>query len=191
MKFKILLTPILLSASLFAADQNATTSTTAKQEGIEYIKMLGGTLKSQLQTHMKADPSGMGALGFCTAKATEITQEVNKKLPGYALVRRASLKNRNEKNIADTIDTQIMQTYEKEIADKTFVPTNDIKIIQDGDTTRVYKPLITEAACLKCHGKDLSDEIKKSLAINYPKDQAVDYTEGSLRGVIVAEIKKH
>lgn len=191
MKFKIVLAPLLLSASLFAADQNATTDITIKQEGIGYIKMLGGALKSELQTHMKADPSGMSALGFCTAKADEITQNINKKLPKYASVRRTSLKNRNEKNAADAIDTQIMQAYEKEIADKTFTPDNDIKIVQDNDTTRIYKPLITETACLKCHGKDLSDEIKKSLVVNYPKDQAVGFTEGSLRGVIVTEIKKH
>ncbi|MCD6654331.1 MAG: DUF3365 domain-containing protein [Sulfurovum sp.] len=191
MKFKMLLIPALFSVSVFAGEQNATAPTTAKQEGIEYIKMLGGALKSQLQTHMEADPSGMSALGFCTAKATEITKEINKKLPNHATVRRASLKSRNEKNAPDAIDMQVIQTYEKEIADKTFIPTDDIKIIEDGDTTRIYKPLITEAACLKCHGKDLSNEIKKSLAINYPKDQAVDFTEGSLRGIIVSEIKKH
>lgn len=191
MKFKMLLIPALFSISVFAGEQNATAPTTAKQEGIEYIKMLGGALKTQLQTHMEADPSGMSALGFCTAKATEITEEINKKLPNYATVRRASLKSRNEKNAPDAIDMQVIQTYEKEIADKTFIPTDDIKIIEDGDTTRIYKPLITEAACLKCHGKDLSNEIKKSLAINYPKDQAVDFTEGSLRGIIVSEIKKH
>lgn len=187
----MLLIPALFSVSVFAGEQNATAPTTAKQEGIEYIKMLGGALKSQLQTHMEADPSGMSALGFCTAKATEITKEINKKLPNHATVRRASLKSRNEKNAPDAIDMQVIQTYEKEIADKTFIPTDDIKIIEDGDTTRIYKPLITEAACLKCHGKDLSNEIKKSLAINYPKDQAVDFTEGSLRGIIVSEIKKH
>jgi hypothetical protein len=191
MKFKMLLIPALFSISVFAGEQNATAPTTAKQEGIEYIKMLGGALKTQLQTHMEADPSGMSALGFCTAKATEITEEINKKLPNHAMVRRASLKSRNEKNAPDAIDMQVIQTYEKEIADKTFIPTDDIKIIEDGDTTRIYKPLITEAACLKCHGKDLSNEIKKSLAINYPKDQAVDFTEGSLRGIIVSEIKKH
>ncbi|MBD3790309.1 MAG: DUF3365 domain-containing protein [Campylobacterales bacterium] len=190
MKLQTILLSALLATSLFAADQNATAPMTTKQEGVQYIKMLGEALKSQLQAQMKADPSGMSALGFCTAKAMEITKEVNQKLPTYASVRRTALKTRNEGNAPDAIDTQVMQDYEKAIADKTFTPT-DIKVVEEGNVTRLYKPLITEAPCLKCHGTQLSPDIQASLKVNYTKDQATGFTEGSLRGVIVAEIKKH
>jgi hypothetical protein len=160
-----------------------------KQEGIQYIKMLGGTLKSQLETHMKADKSGLSAMGFCSARAQEITKEVNEKLPEYASVRRTALKIRNPHNKPDAFDIEIMHAYEKSIKEQTFKP-NDIKMIEAGDTTRIYKPLMTEAACLKCHGSNVQKEIQEIITSNYPKDQAIGFKEGSLRGVVVAEIKK-
>ena len=106
MKLNTLLLTTLLSTSIaFAADANTTAAApemTVKQEGIKYIKMLGGTLKTQLQKHMKADKTGVDAVTFCTTEATKLTAEVNTKLPAYAKVRRTALKLRNgEKNAAD------------------------------------------------------------------------------------------
>jgi len=190
MKTTALLFISLLSTSLINASENTdNTQMKIKQEGIQYIKMLGGTLKSQLQTHMKADKSGLSAMGFCSARAEEITKEVNEKLPKYASVRRTALKIRNTNNKPDPLDIEIMKEYEKSIENNTFKP-NDIKMVKDAETTRVYKPLVTEGACLKCHGSNVQKEIQEVIAANYPQDQAVGFKEGSLRGVIVAEIKK-
>ncbi len=61
---------------------------------------------------MKADKTGLAAMGFCTAQAESITAEINAKLPKYASVRRTALKTRNEKNAPDAIDTKVMQEYE-------------------------------------------------------------------------------
>ena len=186
MKLHTLLLSTLLCTSFATADNTA-----VKQEGVKYIKMLGGALKTELKAQMKADKSGMGALGFCTAKANEITVDVNKKLPAYAKVRRTALKVRNESvNKPDALDKKVMKEYVAAIEAKTFTP-KDIKVVEAGDSTRVYKPLVAKAVCLKCHGSDLSEEISKSLATNYPHDQAVGFKEGDLRGVIVSEIKKH
>lgn len=193
MKLNILLLTTLLCTNLILAmDANTTSSKemSAKQEGVQYIKLLGETLKGELQTHMKADETGLAAMGFCTAKADDITKEINKKLPTYASVRRTALKARNENNLPDTIDTEVMKAYEASIASKTFLPT-DIKVVEEGNTTRVYAPLVTQGACLKCHGNNISKEIQGEIAANYPNDKAVGFKEGSLRGVIVAEIKKH
>lgn len=184
------LNTILLSALLLTSASMAD-NTALKQEGIQYIKMLGGALKTELQAQMKADKSGMGALGFCTAKANEITENVNKKLPDYAKVRRTSLKVRNAKNnSADAMDEKVMKEYVSAIEAKTFTP-KDIKVVQDGDTTRVYKPLVAKAVCLKCHGSNVSTEITKATQLAYPHDKAIGFKEGDLRGVIVSEIKKH
>lgn len=182
----LLLTSFLLTATTFAEDMNTT-----KQEGIKYIKMLGAALKTELQAHMKNDPTGLEALAFCTGSADRITQKVNAKLPAYAKVRRTALLVRNDKvNAPDAIDTKVMNAYKTAIDAKTFKPT-DIKVVEEGETTRIYKPLITEAACLKCHGETLSPAIQEGLKSSYPHDKATMFKEGSLRGVIVAEIKKH
>jgi len=190
MKTTSLLFISLLSTSLISASENTeNVQMKIKQEGIQYIKMLGGTLKGQLQTHMQADKTGLSAIGFCSARAEGITKEVNEKLPEYASVRRTALQIRNPQNKPDSLDIEVMKAYEKSISDKTFQP-NDIKMIKDGDTTRIYKPLMTEAACLKCHGSNISKEIQEIITANYPKDEAIGFKEGSLRGVIVSEMKK-
>lgn len=182
---KLLLSTLLLTSATFADDMNAT-----KQEGIKYIKMLGGALKTELKAHMKKDPTGLEALAFCTGSADKITKEVNAKLPSYVKVRRTALKVRNDKvNTPDATDTKVMDEYVAAIAAKTFKPT-DIKVVQEGNVTRVYKPLVTGAVCLKCHGADLSPKIAESLKSAYPKDMATGFKEGELRGVIVSEITK-
>jgi len=158
MKLYILLLTTLLSTTLaLALDANTTASGVmrVKQEGVKYIKLLGGTLKSELQTHMKADKTGLSAMGFCSAKAADITKEVNKKLPAYASVRRTALKTRNENNLPDVFDIKMMKAYEASIRAKTFLPI-DIKVVKEGNTTIVFKPLVTQSICLKCHGSNIS-----------------------------------
>ncbi|SFV61111.1 Cytochrome c family protein [hydrothermal vent metagenome] len=191
MKLKTCLLTSLLTASAMAADNNATQPLTVKQEGVKYIKMLGGALKTQLKAHMKKDPTGLDALAFCTGSADNITKEVNTKLPDYAKVRRTALKVRNNSvNTPDATDKKVMQDYEEAIAAKTFTP-KDIKVVQEGDVTRVYKPLVTKPVCLKCHGSELNPKIADGIKSAYPQDKAIGFKEGDLRGVIVAEIKKH
>jgi len=187
----LLLTSLITSTILCASENNTSNPISVKQEGIKYIKMLGGALKKELKTQIMADKTGLKALEFCTAKANAITQEVNKKLPSHATVRRTALKIRNNTdNTRDALDEKIMQEYTSSLEAKTFKPT-DIKIVKEGDTTRVYKPLITMPLCLKCHGAEVKSELKERIKTAYPKDKAMDFKVGTLRGVIVAEIEKH
>jgi hypothetical protein len=186
MRITTLLLSTLLLGSVAMAEEMP-----AKQEGIKYIKMLGGALKSQLKEKMKEDPSGLTALAFCTSSADKITNEVNTKLPKYAKVRRTALKVRNDKvNLPDATDRKVMETFQKTIAEKKL-DKKTIMVVEEGDTTRIYKPLVTQKVCLKCHGSDLSPKISEALESAYPHDHAVDFKEGELRGVIVAEITKH
>jgi hypothetical protein len=186
MKLKTILLSALLLTSASMADDMA-----VKKEGVKYIKMLGGTLKSQLKAKMKEDKTALTALAFCTGSANEITKEVNAKLPKYASVRRTSIKIRNDNdNKADKTDLKVMEAFEAKIKNKTM-GKKTIMVVEEGDTTRVYKPLLTKGVCLKCHGSKLSKEILEALKSSYPHDKAVDFKEGDLRGIVVAEIKKH
>ena len=185
----LLFASLLTASALYASTDTNLSQMSIKQEGMQYIRMLGTTLKSQLQVHIKSDKTGLSAIGFCSAQAEEITKEVNKKLPTYASVRRTALKIRNDHNKPDKLDIKIMKAYETNIANNTFL-LNDIKVIKKDDTTRIYKPLLTQGVCLKCHGSNINQEIQQVITTNYPNDKAVNFIEGSLRGVIVAEIKK-
>lgn len=191
MKLNTFIISTLLVSSAMASDNNTTQPLSVKHEGVKYIKMLGSALKTELKAHMKKDPSGLDALAFCTGSADKITKEINQKLPTYAKVRRTALKVRNDSvNKPDATDEKVMKAYEASIAEKTFTP-KDIKVVKEGDVTRVYKPLITKKVCLKCHGSNLNPKITDALSSAYNNDKAVGFKEGDLRGVIVAEIKKH
>jgi len=179
----------VLCSSLMAMNAKPN-HTGVKKEGIKYIKMLGMSLKSELKPKMKEDKSGVKAIIFCTDKAKQITKDVNAKLPSYVSVRRTANRLRNPNNKADDIDKKVMQEYELAIQNKTFSPKN-IKIFDVNGTTRVYKPLVMKKMCLKCHGSNVSDSIKKVITSKYPNDKALGYKEGDFRGVIVSEIKKH
>ena len=181
---------LILSAALLSVAAQAETPT-IKQEGISYIKMLGGTLKSELQAKMKEDPTGVAAVTFCKDRAVSITKEVNAKLPKYASVRRTALKLRNTDNKADATDEKVMNSYVAAIEAKKYDPKKAIKVVEEGDTTRVYKPLFVQKACLTCHSTTVSPEISTLIKKGYPDDKAIDFNEGAFRGVIVAEVKKH
>ena len=175
------------------SDSNSTTAQNSETkesipDGVKYIQMLGKALKSELQKHLKEDPSGVKAFDFCSKKADEITKEVNSKLPEGASVRRTALKTRNPNNKPDAIDEGVMEVFEINAIEKNLSPTNIIKI-PDGNYTRYYKPLLVQDACLKCHGESVSDEIKAKIKEHYPKDIAVGFKNGDFRGVIVSRVK--
>lgn len=179
----MILSALLLSSSLYANDKSI------KKEGIGYIKMLGYALKSQMKEQMKQDKTGISAMGFCSSSAEIITQNINLKLPKNVKVRRTALKSRNINNQPDELDKKIMREYQNSIDAQTFTP-KDIKVVKYANTTRVYKPLVTSKVCLKCHGSNINKSIAKEIKTHYPTDKAIGFKEGSLRGVIVAEIGK-
>jgi len=190
MKLHLFISSLLCTAGLHASQAHGTQALNETQEGVKYINMLGGALKSQLKEQLQADPSGMSAIGFCTAKAQSITDEVNTQLPDYAKVKRTSLRTRNSINKPDAKDIEVMKEIEESIKNKTATATM-IKKVETKEATRYYKPLIAEAACLKCHGENVSPEIQAVIQASYPEDNATHYTLGAFRGVIVSEIKKH
>jgi len=65
-----------------------------------------------------------------------------------------------------------------------------IVVVDVNGTVRVYKPLLVKNVCLKCHGSNVKPEIKEVISKKYPKDKAINLKLGTLRGAIVAEIKK-
>lgn len=189
MKLQLFMASLLCTAGLHASQSHGTKTLSESQEGIKYIKMLGGTLKSQLKAQLQADPSGLGAIGFCTAQAQTITDEVNAQLPEYANVRRTSLRTRNSMNKPDEKDIEVMKEIEDSIKHKRAAAMM-IRKVNTKETTRYYKPLLIEAACLKCHGENISPEIQAVIQESYPDENASHYTLGAFRGVIVSEIKK-
>ncbi len=189
MKKSVVFSVMLVGCFVFALENEHNVSMTPKEQGISYIKMLGGTLKEQLESQMKADPSGQKAMDFCAVKADEITKEINQKLPKGATVRRTSLKTRNPKNAGTIEDMVAIKEYQEKIKNGTFSP-DEILVKEKNGVTHIYKPLVTTNACLTCHGENIAPAIKAKIDTNYPHDLATGFKAGTLRGVIVADIKQ-
>ncbi|MBN2767964.1 MAG: DUF3365 domain-containing protein [Campylobacterales bacterium] len=170
----------LLTLGIYANENNI-----HKDEAIKAINALGKVLKNDLQKYMQQDSSGLAAVGFCTAEAQKITNNVNKKLPANISVRRTSSKVRNTENKKDSLDKWVMlsQYGDGKANHKTTF------IVEGEDFTRAYKPLFADKVCLKCHGQNIADPLKKAIDAAYPEDKAVGYKEGDLRGFIVSEVE--
>jgi len=185
----------LIALSLIAALAVANETQTQEpspvvKEGVKYIKMLGKALKGEVKKKLKEDPTGAKAAEFCADNASKIAKKVSSKFPEGVKVRRTALKYRNPDNKPDELDVKVMnQMLEAKKAGKFKAKP---VVVDAGDKVRVYKPLIIDDVCLKCHGDTakMDKKVKETIAKKYPKDKATGFKLYDLRGVIVAELPK-
>jgi hypothetical protein len=61
-----------------------------------------------------------------------------------------------------------------------------------GDRIGLLRPIVATNACARCHGpaEGIPADVKAELAKKYPKDQALGFAPGDLRGFIWVEVKK-
>ena len=187
MKISLFTASLLLTGSLYASETHHVSAT---KEGLHAIKLLGTTLKTQLKAKFQEDSNGTTAITFCSTQAQALTQQINEQLPSHVKVRRTSLLLRNPANQSDATDIKIMKQYQSRINKKSSIAMLSVTATV-GETTRVYKPLVVGAVCLKCHGENVSPAIAKTIQATYPTDKAIGMKLGDFRGVIVAEINKH
>lgn len=182
---KIVLGVMVLTAFAFA---NQDVKQTAKKS----MKMLGSSLKSELKSKFKQDPSGMAAIKYCSDEAQKMTAEVNEKLEDGVSVRRTALKYRNDANKPSAQDIEVMKQFKKDIEVEKKSAKTMMKIVETDDKTYVYKAIAVAPPCLKCHAeaskidKNVLNEINKK----FPHDKAKGFKLGDFRGAMVVEIKK-
>lgn len=122
-----------------------------------------------------------GAVEFCNTAALDITAIY----AGEGIqIKRTSDKIRNPVNTSDEMENEILKEYLKlKLEKKELTPI----VKQDSKSNHHYfKPILIQAMCLNCHGEketqikpDTWDMIQKK----YPKDAAINYKEGDLRGL--------
>lgn len=181
-----LTTSLLMGAQVDKAEQ-------ALQKTIEVgdrgSKMLLSTLGGKLKKHMQKG-GVIKALDFCSNEAYNLTQEVNKKIPNGAKIKRISSKYRSPANAPKSDELAVLESFEALQKANIVLPKYLIQKV-DAKTYKYYKPLvINNRVCLECHG-DISKNIdlKRKNAALYPLDNAVGYELGDLRGAIVVTVK--
>ncbi len=164
------------------AAQEAPADKALIEEAKGAVKALGGDLKNELMTAMKAG-GPVAAMDVCVTKAPELTATVaaEKKLD----IGRISLKNRNPKNAPNEWQTTVLNDFEarklKGEKPDSLVYAKTITV-DDKQEFRFMKAIPTGAVCLTCHGATLSPEISAKLKKHYPDDKATGFKPGDLRG---------
>ncbi|MFD2910225.1 DUF3365 domain-containing protein [Flavobacterium ardleyense] len=145
--------------------------------GLEYAletkKLLGKNLMGTIQKKGTIE-----ALDFCNIQAMPLTDSMS--VNYNASIKRVSDKNRNPSNKANAEELKYIGQFKTQMASKeTIKPV----IIDKGNKIQFYYPIETNTMCLQCHGKEIKPEVAKQILKLYPKDLAIGYDEGEVRGI--------
>ncbi|WP_375723614.1 DUF3365 domain-containing protein [Arcobacter sp. KX21116] len=183
----VLICSILITSYAFA---NKTLSEKeAKDEAINAIKQVGGTLKKHLGSEIKSG-GVVQAATFCSEEATNLMKNSAANLPQGITIKRVTDKPRNPNNQATEAQIKVLNEIRYGIK-KGIKPKMVVKKIEENHY-QVYKPLYIENKCLACHGT-IENRNKKAYSIikaKYPKDKAIDYKLDDLRGAFFVDIKR-
>lgn len=117
---------------------------------------------------------------MCSVKAPEIAKNLTLTTPWH--VKRVSLKARNNNNaIPDAWEKSVLEEFDQRQQQGESAKTMAKAEVVNGEF-RFMKAQGTASLCLTCHGSKLSADTKAALNKYYPKDQAVGYSLGQVRG---------
>lgn len=129
------------------------------------------------------------AADACSTMAQEMTK--NYAEDKGIFVRRVSLKYRNALNRPDKLEKRQLRKFDRQVLENK--PVGEYyEVIKSGNKGELLymKPVVVQELCLKCHGSDaqIPADVKKILAANYPKDKAIRYKIGDVRGAVSVRI---
>jgi hypothetical protein len=183
MKKIIVIALSLLFAAPAFADELADNKAEARSVADAFRKQLGG----ELQKEMKAN-GPVSSIRVCTKIAPEIASRISRE-KGWQ-VTRVSLKVRNPLlGSADAWQQKVLADFDKRAAAGDKPDTLEVaEIVSEpgGKFFRYLSAIPVAPVCLNCHGPadKIADDVKASLARDYPFDKATGYSEGQIRGAI-------
>ncbi|EAR01843.1 DUF3365 domain-containing protein [Maribacter sp. HTCC2170] len=156
------------------------TSANYSDIGLKYALSTKAQLgKNLIRALDKKGPDG--AVEFCNIEAMKLTDSIS--VMHNAIIKRVSDKPRNPLNKANTKELGHIAAF------KTMLKAGaDIEPILEeinGDVN-FYYPITTNTMCLQCHGtskEQISTSTLETLRRLYPKDKAIGYDVGQVRGI--------
>lgn len=149
---------------------------TYAKKGDSIVAVTFDTLSKTLMQMAKAKgfPS---AVELCNVQALPLTSILaNEKIT----IKRSSKLIRNLENEATADELAAIDAFAK--ADSLKNLQSVVSRDEDG-IVHYYKPIVMQSLCLNCHGHNITPDIQEILSQKYPKDQAIGYSEGDLRGI--------
>jgi len=162
---------------VLTAEQTAKVERIGSDASLALKKSLGTQLKAALQS---GGPEN--ALKVCQQIAQPITNQTSE-TQAAATVTRTALRVRNPVNAPTESDRAVLSEWENLLAEGKALPPS--KVIRTSENQAIYyQPIITESICLKCHGdpSGFSPDLSQKITKLYPEDQAINFSEGDLRG---------
>ena len=143
------------------------------------------TLSSKLMAAVKSGGPEAG-IDVCGKDAHAMTQEVASR-HGVRIGRTSERLRNPEQNAS----RPWLSDYLKEVSPKKASEAGRA-VFDLGSSLGVVQPLATQGLCVTCHGdpKGIPAGVQAAIAKRYPKDQAVGFSEGDVRGVVWVEIEK-
>jgi len=185
---RLLIIPLILIVT--GCTNHKGTSTPSINELTELAMNKGGeisilaqkTLGSQLKKSI-SDNGVTSAVQFCNVAAYPILDTL--KIAPNAIIKRASLRVRNQKDEPSDVERAILEQYALSLEnDGDLNPV--VEVINEKQVLYAKPILLDSPLCLNCHGQagsQVTSETLKSIQELYPNDNALNHKMGDLRGI--------
>jgi hypothetical protein len=147
----------------------------------EIVARFHGELSGRLKEAMGSG-GPVHAIDVCSRDAPAIAARLSAE--SGADVGRVAAAVRNPANAADTEERETLEKFRREIAAGAAETPVAFDVAADGSAT-FMKAIVTQPACLACHGAALAPEVASAVARQYPEDRATGFAAGDLRGAFV------
>lgn len=183
---RLALVAAIASAALPAFAQELALMTEARAAATSLPPRLVTALNDEIA---KSGPEG--AIPVCRDMAPKMAKEIGAST-GWQL-KRVTLKARNpQRATPDAWERATLEEFDRRAAaGENPSKLEKGELVEQADGTRAFryaKALPTQPLCLNCHGPEnkLTPAVKARLTEHYPQDRATGYSEGQIRGAIVA-----
>jgi len=152
------------------------------------VNAMGAVLTSTLLEELEKGGPGR-AVQVCSEVAPALAAEQSSN--GLA-IRRVSLKARNPADRPDEYERSVLEAWAARLEEGQSPEESAETVLVDGRAVlRYMRPIMVIAPCLTCHGDPaaLAPELKAELKERYPKDEAIGYAEGDLRGAFTVTVQ--
>lgn len=123
------------------------------------------------------------AIDYCNLNAVPLVDSLS--MQYKATIRRVSKKNRNPGNVPSSMELQILEAYETQLADS-VQPSTNVQPLGDDRYLFTKAIVIDNTLCLNCHGTPENGMLKTTkdfILTKYPDDKATGFSMGDLRGM--------
>ena len=178
----------LITILLLLGTPQAHSSEIAKQpdprviEARAIVKEFANELMGRLKTAM-ATGGPTKAIQTCKLAAPEVASKLSSKHKWQ--IGRTSLKIRNPENAPDAWEEKVLKDFENRKQKGEAIGSLEYAETQESNETqefRYMKVIPTTGLCLTCHGTKITESVKASLVELYPKDKAIAFSAGDIRG---------